>query len=64
MNEATPESMDDVLAGQAGDVRTRSANIFALDDYDAYLFSSKGPHEVLLVLFMMFPLQKVLHCDR
>jgi hypothetical protein len=35
--------VDDVLAGQAGNVRARSANVFALDDGDALSVSSKLP---------------------
>src|SRR6476660_1788544 len=36
-------AVDDVLARQAGDVRTRSANIFAIDDCDPLSFASKRP---------------------
>lgn len=35
--------VDDVLAGQAHDVWTRSADIFAIDDGDALSFSSERP---------------------
>src|SRR5215470_13545806 len=36
-------TMDDVLAWQAGDVRTRSTNVFAIDNSDALSFSGKCP---------------------
>src|SRR6266849_6288541 len=36
-------TVDDVFAGQARDVRTRSTNVFALDDCDALSVSSKRP---------------------
>lgn len=35
--------VDDVLAGQAHDVWTRSADIFAIDDGDALSFSGERP---------------------
>src|SRR5260370_2711834 len=36
-------TVDDVLAWQAGDVRARSADVFAIDYGDPFSFSSKGP---------------------
>jgi hypothetical protein len=35
--------MDDVLTWQAGDVRTRPADVFALDDCDSFAFPGKSP---------------------
>ncbi len=36
-------TVDDVFARQAGDVRARPANVFAIDDCDPLSFASKRP---------------------